>query len=162
MAIWELACEAFEAVVHTRRLSHLGDDPDGERVAPDASEVFAEQVNCPPGLAGGRGADHFDVVAFPRRRATTGVAARGAGDGAEIGGGKSEARVSADREAQCGSGPARVDGSLRLLVPRGRGPGCGDRTAVDLNRRPGGGQVIMVAGVLIWDWLHVCQAARMA
>jgi hypothetical protein len=33
---------------------------------------------------------------------------------------------------------------------------------VDLNRGPGGGQVIIVAGVLIWHWLHVCQAARMA
>jgi hypothetical protein len=162
VATWKLACEVFEAVVHPHRLSHLGDDPEGERVAPDASEVLAEQVNCPPGIAGGRGADHFDVVAFPSHRPTTGVVARGTDDGTEIGGGKSEARVGADREAQCRGGPARVDGLLRLLVPRGRGPGCGDHTAVDLNRRPGGGQVIIVAGVLIWHWLHVCQAARMA
>ena len=65
MAIWELACEAFEVVVHPRWLSHLGDDPEGERVAPDGSEVLAEQVGGSLAIAGGRGADDLDVVAFP-------------------------------------------------------------------------------------------------
>jgi hypothetical protein len=65
VAIWELACGVFEAVVHPRRLSHLGDDPDGERVAPDASEVLAEQVGGSLAIAGGRGADDLDVVTFP-------------------------------------------------------------------------------------------------
>ena len=46
-------------------LSDLGDDADGERVAPDASEVLAEQVGGSLGVAGGRGADDLDVVAFP-------------------------------------------------------------------------------------------------
>ena len=65
MAIWELACEVFEAVVHPCGLSHLGDDPDGERVAPDASEVLAEQVGGSLAIAGGGGADDLDVVTFP-------------------------------------------------------------------------------------------------
>ena len=65
MAIWELGCEVFEVIVHPYRLSCLGDDPEGERIAPDASEVFAEQVGGSPSIAGGRGADDLDVVAFP-------------------------------------------------------------------------------------------------
>jgi hypothetical protein len=60
-----VACEVCEVVIHPRRLSHLGDDPEGERVAPDASEVLAEQVGGSLGVAGSRGADHLDVVAFP-------------------------------------------------------------------------------------------------
>jgi hypothetical protein len=44
VAIWELACQVLEVVVHPGWLSHLGDDPEGERVAPDGCEVLAEQV----------------------------------------------------------------------------------------------------------------------
>ena len=65
VAIWELACEVLEAIVQPRQPSHLGDDPEGERVAPDASEVLAEQVGGSLAIAGGRGADDLDVVAFP-------------------------------------------------------------------------------------------------
>ncbi|MGH3204956.1 MAG: hypothetical protein ACRDP5_23345 [Streptosporangiaceae bacterium] len=65
MAIWELAGEVFEAVVDPRRLSQLGDDPEGERVTPDASEVLAEQAGGSLAIAGGRGADDLDVVTFP-------------------------------------------------------------------------------------------------
>jgi hypothetical protein len=71
VAIWELACEVLEVVVHPRWLPHLGDDPEGERVAPDASEVLAEQVGGSLAIAGGRGADDLDVVAFPARRSST-------------------------------------------------------------------------------------------
>jgi hypothetical protein len=161
VTIGNLGGEGFEVVV-VHGLPEPGDDAEGERVAADAGEVFAEQVNCPPGIAGDRGADHFYVVAFPRHRPTAGILVPGAGDGAEIGGGKPEAWVGADREAQCGGGAARVDGSLRLLVPGGRSRSGGDPAAVDLYRRPGGGRVIMVAGLLVWRWLHACQAARAA
>jgi hypothetical protein len=65
VAIWELACQVLEVVVPPRWLSHLGDDPEGQRVAPDGSEVLAEQAGGSLGVAGGRGADDLDVVAFP-------------------------------------------------------------------------------------------------
>jgi hypothetical protein len=61
----EAACEVFEVLVHPSRLSQLGDDPEGERVAPDGSEVLAEQVGGSLAVAGGRGADDLDVMAFP-------------------------------------------------------------------------------------------------
>jgi hypothetical protein len=158
VTIGKLGGEAPEVVV-VRGPSEPGDDSEGERVAADAGEVLAEQVDRPPGIAVGRGADHFDVVAFPGHRPTPGILVRDAGDGAEIGGGEPEAWIGADRESQRRGGPARVDGSLRLLVPGGRARRGADRTAVDLDRRPGSGRVIMVAGVLIWRWLHACQAA---
>ena len=43
----------------------MGDDPEGERVAPDASKVLAEQVGGSLSVASGRGADDLDVMAFP-------------------------------------------------------------------------------------------------
>ena len=61
----EAACEVFEVLVDSFRLSHLGDDPEGERVAPDGSEVLAEQVGGSFAVTGDRGADDLDVMAFP-------------------------------------------------------------------------------------------------
>ena len=55
---------------------------------------------------------------------------------------------------------ARVGGALCLPVPRSSPPLCGDHAAVDVNRRPGSGQVVMVAGVLVTHWLHECKVAR--
>jgi hypothetical protein len=63
--MWEAACEVFEVLVHPFRLLHQGDDPEGERVAPDGSEVLAEQVGGSLAVAGGSGADDLDVMAFP-------------------------------------------------------------------------------------------------
>jgi hypothetical protein len=65
VASWELASQVLEVLVQPRWLSQLGDDPEGERVAPDGSEVLAEQVDGSLAMAGGRGADDLDVVAFP-------------------------------------------------------------------------------------------------
>jgi hypothetical protein len=41
-------------------------------------------------VARGCGVDHFDVMAFPIHRSTTGMAARCAVDGAQIDGGEGE------------------------------------------------------------------------
>lgn len=60
-----MACEVLEVVVCPRWLSRLGDDPEGERVAADGSEVLAEQVGGSLAIAGGRSSDDLDVVAFP-------------------------------------------------------------------------------------------------
>ena len=65
VAIWELACQVLEVIVHPRWLPRLGDDPEGERVAPDGSEVLAEQIGGSLAIASGRSADDLDVVAFP-------------------------------------------------------------------------------------------------
>jgi hypothetical protein len=161
VAIWEPGGEVFEAAVHPRRLSHPGDDPEGERVASDTSKVLAEQVGGPLVVAGGRGADDLDVVAFPVHLPATAALASGPGHGVEVGEGELERRVGFDGEAQRCDGTATVDGTLCLPVPR-RGPqACGDRTAVVLNGGPGGVPVIPPAEGLTLCWLHESQFARL-
>jgi hypothetical protein len=162
VAIWELACEVFEVAVHSRRLARLGDDPEGERVASDASEVLAEQVGGSPGVAGGRGTDDLDVVAFPVHLPATVPLARGSGYGVEVGEGELERRVGFDGVAQRCDGSASVDGSLCLPVPRRSPRACGDRAAVVFNGVPGGVQVIMLAEGLTLCWLHGAQFAPLA
>ncbi len=61
----EAGREVFEVLVRPFRLSQPGDDAEGERVAPDRSEVLAEQVGRSLAVAGGRSADDLDVMAFP-------------------------------------------------------------------------------------------------
>jgi hypothetical protein len=90
------------------------------------------------------------------------MAAWCAGDGLEIGGGEGEVRVGGDGEAQGHGGPARVGGSLRPAVPRGRLRVGGDHPAVVLDRGPGGGQMVVMAGALAWRWRHNGQVARAA
>jgi hypothetical protein len=96
VAIWELACQVIEVVVHPRWLSRLGNDPVGERVAPDGSEVLAEQVGGSLAIAGGRGADDLNVVAFPVHLPEAGTLARGSGNGVEVSEGELERRVGFD------------------------------------------------------------------
>jgi hypothetical protein len=162
VTIGKLACEIFEIIVHHHGLSHIGNDPEGERVAPDASKVLAEQVGGSFAIAGSRGADDLDMVAFPVHLPATVTLARGSGHGVEVGESELERRVGVDGEAQRCGGPAAVDGSLCLPVPR-RGPQArGDRAAVVLNGGPGGVQVIMPAeGLTLW-WLHESQFAGLA
>jgi hypothetical protein len=161
VAIWEVGCEVFEAVIHPRRLSLLGDDPEGERVAPDASEVLAEQVGGSLVIAGGRGADDLDVVAFPVHLPATAVLASGSGYGVEVGEGELERRVGFDGVAQRRDSSAAVDGALCLPVPR-RGPqACGDRAAVVLNGGSWRVRVILLAEGLTLCWLHESQFARL-
>ena len=139
MATGKLAGQLLQVVVPRFRISEPGSDPDGERIAADTGEVLAEQVRCSRDVARGCGGDHFDVMPFPVHRPATGMAARCAIDGLEIGSGEGEVGVGGDGEAQGHGGPTRVGGSLRPPVPRGRLRVGGDHPAVVLDRGPGGG-----------------------
>ncbi len=160
MAPGQRAGWVVEIIVLCCGLPEHGGDAVGERIAADAGEVLAEKVSCPPGIARRRGSDDFDVVAFPVHRLVAGILADCSGHGVEVGDGEPEGRVSADGEPQCRGRRGRVRGELRLSVPRSGQPRCGDRAAVDVNRGPGSGQVVMLAGVLVTRWLHACHVAR--
>jgi hypothetical protein len=162
VAIWELACQVLEVIVHPRWLSRLGDDPEGERVAPDGSEVLAEQIGGSLAIASGRGADDLDVVAFPVHLPAAVTLGRGSGNGGEIGEGELERRVGFDGVAQRCGGVWAVGGLLGLPVPRRGLQACGDRAAVVLKGGPRGVQVIMPAGGLTLCWLHESQFAWLA
>jgi len=141
-------------------LSEHGGDAEGERVAADAGDVFAEQVSGSSGIAGGCGGDHLDVVALPVHLVVAGTVACCSGDGVEVGDGESEGRVGVDGEPQRRDGKARVGGALCLPVSRSGRPVCGYRAAVDVHRRPGRGQVVKVAEVLAPHRLHDGKVAR--
>jgi hypothetical protein len=160
VAAGKLAGQVLGVIVLSRGLSEHSGDAEGERVAADAGEVFAEQVSCSPGITGGCGGDHFDVVALPVHLPAAGTLARRSGDGVEVGDGEPEGRVGVDGAPQRRDGQARVGGALCLPVPRSGPPVCGNHAAVDVNRRPGSGQVVMVARVLLTHWLHECKVAR--
>ncbi len=68
----EAAPEIIEPVPVSSAPSEFGDDAQCERVAANTGEVFTEQVGGSTDVAGGRRADHFDVMAFPAHRAATG------------------------------------------------------------------------------------------
>jgi hypothetical protein len=157
-----LGRQVLQVVVSRRRLSRSGGDPDGERVAADIGEVLAEQVRGSRDVSCGRGGDHFDVMAFPSHRPPTWMAVWCAGDGRQIGVGEGEIGVGGDGQAQGHGGQARVGGSLRPPVPRGRLRAGSDHPAVVLDRGPGGGQMIVAAGALAWRWLHNGQVAQAA
>ena len=160
MTAGKLPGQVLEVVARAGGRLEPDGDADGERVAADTGEVLAEQVSGSRGLAGGRGGDHLDVVAFPVHRLAGGLLAWCAGEGAEVGDGEAEAGVGADGQAQGCGGPVRAGGALGSAVPRGRPGVGGDDPAVVLNGGSGSGQMIMVAGTLAWRWLHNGQDAR--
>ncbi len=65
MTIRKLADEVLEIVLLSRRLPEIADDAEEKRVAADTAEMFAKQVRRSLYIAGGRGAEDLDVVAFP-------------------------------------------------------------------------------------------------
>ena len=105
MTAGKLAGQVLEVVARACGRLEPGGDADGERVAADTGEVLAEQVSGSRGLAGGRGGDHFDVMAFPVHRPASGLMVRCAGEGHQIGDGDAEAGVGADGQAQGYGGP---------------------------------------------------------
>ena len=148
-----------EPIVLSGRLSKSDDDADGEGVTADSGEMLSEQVGRSLGIAGGRGADHLDVVALPVRLPAAGDVYRDAGEGVEIGGGEAEARVgghcAAEREVCFGL----VGGVLGLPVPARRLQVRADGASVVLDRRLGQGGVITRAAPLTVTSLHVWQRA---
>ena len=79
------SADEVEVVVMPAGALEMRGDAGGERVAADGGEVFAKEVSCSLGVAGGGGADDLDVVAFPVHLLATGTFAGASGKGIEIG-----------------------------------------------------------------------------
>ncbi len=160
MATGELDFKVFEAITPSERLSKRDDNAEGKWIAADASEMLSEQVGRSLGLAGGRGADHLDVVAFPVHLLAAGDVSSDASQGVEIGDREAEAPVGGHGAAEGEGGFVAVGGSLSLSVP-GRGLRVrADGATVIVDRRLGQREVIMPAVSLTLTSLHVCQSAR--
>ncbi len=116
MAAGKLGAEVSEPTPVFCAQSEVGNDANSERVAADAGEMFTEQIGGSTDVAGGRGANHFDVMAFPAHGATTGGTWRCSGHGGEIGDGEPEARIGYDRATERLYGVGRINGLLRLAI----------------------------------------------
>ena len=91
VATEQFSGQVLKTILLSYTPSEVGDDANSEWVAANAGEVFTEQVGGSTEVAGGRGADHFDVMAFPVHLATADGARGCFGDGVEIGDGEPEA-----------------------------------------------------------------------
>jgi hypothetical protein len=146
MAVGKPGAEVLESIPVSCAPSEVGNDAQSEWVAANTGEMFTKQVGGSTDVAGGRGADHFNVMAFPAHRAATGGTWGCFGVGGEIGDGEPEARISYDRVTQRLYGDGRVRGQLRLAI-KGGGPEVGrDHPTVVLDRRTRRGR-LATAGV---------------
>jgi len=146
MAVGKPGAEVLESIPVSCAPSEVGNDAQSEWVAANAGEMFTEQVGGSTDVAGGRGADHFNVMAFPAHRAATGGTWRCLGDGGEVGDGEPEARIGYDRVTERLYGDGRVRGLLCLAIESGGHDVGRDDPTVVLDRRTGRGR-LATAGV---------------
>jgi hypothetical protein len=157
MASGQFAREVFKTTLISHAPSEIGDDSNCEGVAANAGEVFTEQVGGPTGVASGRGADYFDVMAFPIHLAAAGRTRVCVGQSVEIGDRHREVRIGLDGETERRHRVRGVSGLLRLAIETGGlESGC-DHPTVILHRGPGRGRCATAVGGLCWIARHDCQ-----
>ena len=100
MAAGKLGAEVLKPALVSCAPSEVGNDVQSEWIAADASEMFTEQIGGSIDVAGGRGADHFNVVTFPAHRAAAGGSWGNFGYRGQIGDGELEARIGYDCMAE--------------------------------------------------------------
>ena len=159
MAAGKPGSEVLEPIPVSCALSEVGHDAQSEWVAADAGEMFTEQIGGSTDVASGRGADHFNVMAFPAHRAATDGTRRYFGDGGEIGDGEPEARIGYDRVTEGTDGDGRVRGLLCLAIEGGGLDGGRDHPTVVLDRRTSRGPLATVGIGPFWVAMHDCQVA---
>ena len=159
MAAGKLGAEVLEPIQVSYAPSEFGDDAQSEWVAADAGEMFTEQIGGSTEVAGGRGADHFDVMAFPAHRAATDGTWGCFGEGGEIGDGEPEARIGRDRVTERLYGGRRVRGLLRLAIEGGGLVVGRDHPTVVLDRRTSRGRLATAGVGPFWVVMHDYQVA---
>ena len=159
MAAGKLGAEVLEPIPVSRASSEVGNDAQSERVATNAGEMFPEQIGGATDVAGGRGADHFNVMAFPGHRAASGGTRRCFEDGGEVGHGEPEARIGYDRVTERLYGDGRVRGPLCLAIEGGSLDVGRDHPTVVLDRRTSRGWPATPDVGAFWVAMHDPQVA---
>jgi hypothetical protein len=154
MAVGKPGAEVLESIPVSCAPSEVGNDAQSEWVAANAGEMFTEQVGGSTDVAGGRGADHFNVMAFPAHRAATGGTWRCFGDGGEVGDGEPEAGIGPDRATERRHRVIRVDGLLRSAIEGGGLGVCCHRPTVVLDCGTRRGGLATAGGWLFWIFRH--------
>ena len=159
MTAGKLAAKVLEPIPVSCAPSEVGNDAQSEWVAANAGEMFTEQIGGSTDVAGGRGADHFNVMAFPAHRASTGGTWGRFGDGGEIGDGEPEARIGYDRVTERLYGDGRVRGLLCLAIEGGGLDVGRDHPTVVLDRRTSRGRLAKAGVGPFWVAMHDYQVA---
>jgi len=157
-----VAGQIIEPFLPSCALSEFCDDAQSEWVAADTGQMLPQKVGGSAEVAGGRCADHFDVMAFPvYLSAADGI--RGClGEGAEIGDGELEGGIGPDRVTECRYCVKGVRGLLGLAVEGGGLDVCRHRPTVVLDRWPGSGRLAAAGGGLFWFLRHGSQVGHLA
>jgi hypothetical protein len=146
--------QIIEPIPQSGALSEFCDDAQSEWVAADTGQMLTQEVGRSAEVAGGRCADHFDVMAFPVHLSASGFLGRRPLDRAEIHDCEPEGRIGGHREFQRPSGSAAVDGTLGLPVPRCRPVVGRDRAPVLLDGRHSVGQLTRILRFLTSGVFH--------
>jgi hypothetical protein len=128
-----VAPEIIEPVPVSFAPSEFDDDTQCERIAANTGEVLTEQVGGSTVIAGGRRADHFNVMTFPVQPATADDARGRIGEGVEIGDCEPERRIGRDCVTERRYRVGGVRGLLRLAIEGGGLGVCRDGPTVILD-----------------------------
>ena len=159
MAAGKLGAEVLEPFPVSCAPSEVGNDAQSDWVAANAGEMFTEQISGSTDVAGGRGPDHFNVMAFPAHRAATDGTWGCFGVGGEIGDRESEVRIGHGRVTECLYGYGRVGGLLCLAIIGGGLEVGGDNPTVVLDSWTRRGRLATAGVGPFWVAMHDCQIA---
>jgi hypothetical protein len=142
----KLPRQITEPIPPSCALSEFCDDAQSDRVTADTGQMFTQEVGGSAQVAGGRRADHLDVVTLPVHRPTADDAGGRFGESTEIGDGELEGGIGPDRVPERGDGVGCVGGLLCLAIEGGGLDVCRDPPTVVLDRGTGRGRLVL-AGV---------------
>jgi hypothetical protein len=157
MTSGRVAGQVIEPIPPSCAPTELRDDAQSDRVAADIGQMLTQKVGGSAEVAGGRRADHLDVMAFPvHLPAAHGI--RGCfGEGAEIGDGEIEGGIGPDGVPERRYRVKRVHSLLRLAIEGGGLDVCSQRPTVVLDRGTGRDRLATAGGGLVWLLRHGCQ-----
>lgn len=159
MAAGKLGVELLELIPVSCAPSQVVNDAHSEPVAAHVGEMFTKQIGCSTDVAGGHGADYFNVVAFPAQRPATGGTRGCSGDGGEVGDGEPEAGIGQDGVTEGPYEDRRIRSLLRLAVEAGGlDVGC-DHSTVLLDGRTNRGRLATASVGPFWMAFHDHQVA---
>jgi hypothetical protein len=162
MAAGKLGAKVRELIRVSCAPSDVHNDAQSEWVAASAGEMFTEEIGGSIDVAGDRGVDHLNMMAFPARLPAPHGHRGGFGECIEIGDGEPEARIGCDRVPERLYGGGRVYGLLRLAIEGGSLKVGRDHPTVVLDRTTSRGRLDAAGGWPFSVVMHDDQAALVA
>jgi hypothetical protein len=162
MTSGKVAGQLIEPILLSCALSEFRHDALSEWVAADTGQMLTQKVGGSAEVAGGRRADHFDVMAFPVHLPADDGIGGCFGEGTEIGDCEFEGGIGPDSVPERRYRVKRVHGLLRLAIASGGLDVCSHRPTVVLDRGTREGRLATAGGGLCWLLRHGYQVGPLA